>query len=94
VFDIGSLTEDYEIGVRLHRGGMKQVFVRQVLIARDAPALVFHRLTGGYSNDSSDAIVVREYFPSRFRAAVKQKSDGCSASPCKDGATSDGREIR
>jgi adsorption protein B len=73
VFETGSLTEDYEIGVRLHRWGMKQAFVRQVL---DAPrgAARFHRLTDRDSKGSPDAIVVREYFPFRFRAAVKQKS--------------------
>jgi adsorption protein B len=74
VFDVGSLTEDYEIGVRLHRWDMKQVFVRQVLTAPPAAGVRFHRLTGGDSKDMPDAIVVREYFPSRFRAAVKQKS--------------------
>jgi adsorption protein B len=61
VFETGSLTEDYEIGVRLHRWGMKQVFVRQVLASGD-------------SREMPDPIVVREYFPFRFRAAVKQKS--------------------
>jgi adsorption protein B len=75
VFDVRSLTEDYEIGVRLHRWGMKQAFVRQVFSsAPHGRGARFHRLTGEYSKDSPDAIVVREYFPSRFRAAVKQKS--------------------
>jgi adsorption protein B len=74
VFDTGSLTEDYEIGVRLHRRGMKQVFVRQVLTPPSGAGARFQRLAGGDSKDMPDAIVVREYFPCRFSAAVKQKS--------------------
>jgi bacteriophage N4 adsorption protein B len=73
VFETGSLTEDYEIGVRLHRWGMKQAFVRQVLTSPHGARRV-HRPTGGDSKEMPDAIVVREYFPFRFRAAVKQKS--------------------
>jgi adsorption protein B len=52
---------------------MKQVFVRQVLTTPRGAAR-HHQLTDGNSNDMPDPVVVREYFPFRFRAAVKQKS--------------------
>ena len=53
VFNTESLTEDYEIGFRLRRYDLKEIFVLQAL---------------------PDPIVVRAYFPSTYRAAVKQKS--------------------
>lgn len=62
-FDTQSLTEDYDIAIRLARKGMKEVFVRFPSSRRDR-------------DDELEATVVavREYFPDRFMAAVRQKS--------------------
>ncbi|QOC23753.1 phage adsorption protein NrfB [Wenzhouxiangella sp. AB-CW3] len=62
-FDTQSLTEDYDIAVRLARRGMKEVFVR----------FPSERLPDGQSLDAT-VVAVREYFPEKFSAAVRQKS--------------------
>jgi bacteriophage N4 adsorption protein B len=49
------LTEDYEMGYRLHEMGFRQLFV-PVWFEEGAP------------------VATREYFPSRFRAAVRQRT--------------------
>ncbi len=72
LFNVGSLTEDYDFGLRMHKFGLRQVFVRQVLHRR-----VSRRcwLTGKpRSVDELEYIVIREFFPRTFRAAVRQKS--------------------
>ncbi len=72
VFNIDSLTEDYEFGVRLGRYGVKQIFARQV-VCREATSK--NRWTGRIrSRKTREYIATREYFPSRFRQAVRQKS--------------------
>jgi adsorption protein B len=73
IFNTQSLTEDYEIGVRLRAWHLKQVFVRQVLTPGDA-GHSSHPMWRRRFRELEDPIVVREYFPSRFGAAVKQKS--------------------
>ncbi len=55
VFDPECLTEDYENGLRLHRLGCRQLFVR--LSLRDGAP-----------------VATREYFPRRFRQAVRQRT--------------------
>ena len=55
VFDPASLTEDYDLGLRLFRLGVKQVFL---------PLL----------SDRNGYLATREYFPNRWRAAVRQRS--------------------
>src|SRR5205085_11390862 len=72
VFNTSSLTEDYEIGFRLKRLGLKQAFVKTG-VAR--PALK-RRFGVGKARIALevDPIVVRAYFPSAFRAAVRQKA--------------------
>jgi adsorption protein B len=55
IFDPGSLTEDYENGLRFHLMGLRQAFL----------PIVF---------DHSGPIATREYFPRKFRAAVRQRS--------------------
>jgi adsorption protein B len=53
IFDTGALTEDYDIGVRLHRLGARQV----ALPVCGRPP-----------------VATREFFPRRFRAAVRQRT--------------------
>lgn len=62
-FDTRSLTEDYDIAVRLARQGMKEVFVR-FPSARDA----------GDRELGATVVAVREYFPEHFVAAIRQKA--------------------
>ncbi|HMN22158.1 MAG TPA: glycosyl transferase family protein [Ottowia sp.] len=74
-FDIRSLTEDYDIGLRLKGMGMEEVFVRFPTDPRStgsqrAPA--DRRL--GQSARELSTVCVREYFPSVARAAIRQKS--------------------
>lgn len=71
VFTLGSLTEDYDLGLRLYDMGAKQIFVR------NAPVWI----SGDTVQEKSvplwlqrNYIGIREYFPDTFRAAVRQKS--------------------
>ena len=71
-FDVQSLTEDYDIGIRLRAKGMKEIFVR-------FPVVKDGQLTGrstafGMSAREASVICVREYFPNTLSAAVRQKS--------------------
>lgn len=63
-FNTQSLTEDYDIALQLQRLGMKQMF---------ALVRVKHA-TAGISGIGSQLISVREYFPDRMSAAVRQKA--------------------
>lgn len=71
IFVIGSMTEDYEIGMRLHALGARAVFVRNVpvlrLQGRDSESESVLRLRRNF-------IANRGYFPTTFRTAVRQKS--------------------
>jgi adsorption protein B len=66
------LTEDYEFGVRLGRYGLKQIFARQIVYreaTRKSP------WTGRIRQKKvREYIATREYFPTHFRQAVRQKS--------------------
>ena len=71
VFSTASLTEDYDIAFRLNRLGMREIFVRfpiaftvESLDDAARPVLVEKRLP----------IATREYFPSEFRAAYRQRA--------------------
>ncbi|HUB91691.1 MAG TPA: glycosyltransferase family 2 protein, partial [Dyella sp.] len=71
-FDVQSLTEDYDIGLRLKARGMEEIFVR-------FPVLRYQRRPKqpdkfGQSRHESNVICVREYFPDRLATAVRQKS--------------------
>lgn len=71
-FDVQSLTEDYDIGLRLKAKGMEEIFVR-------FPVLRYQRHDAGESLlgqswRESNVICVREYFPDRLATAVRQKS--------------------
>jgi len=64
-FDVQSLTEDYDIGLRLKERGMAEIFVR---FAPPPPA------RRGRERREANVICVREYFPDRLSTAVRQKS--------------------
>ncbi|MGN6226107.1 MAG: glycosyl transferase family protein [Dyella sp.] len=68
-FDVQSLTEDYDIGLRLKQWGMAEIFVRFPVVC-DLPG---RRKLGRSLRDSS-VICVREYFPDRAQTAIRQKS--------------------
>ena len=72
LFNIDSLTEDYDFGMRMRKFGLRQIFVRQILhrqVSRTS------RLTGKrYTTSKREYIVIREFFPRTFTSAVRQKS--------------------
>jgi adsorption protein B len=67
LFSTDSLAEDYDLGMRLGARGLKQAFVRTTIWTRQPTA-------AGRSDGSSAYIAIGEYFPSSFRAAVRQKA--------------------
>lgn len=72
VFNTGSLTEDYEFGLRLGRYGLKQIFAKQV-VHRSVESK--SRLTGRIRRKTvMEYIATREFFPSTFLQAVRQKA--------------------
>jgi len=62
VFEPSALTEDYENGLRLFRLGCTQAFVP---ITRNA---------SGMNQDARDFMATREYFPSRWGTALRQRT--------------------
>jgi bacteriophage N4 adsorption protein B len=71
LFNIDSLTEDYEFGLRLHRDRFKGIFVQQRL-AELSPRK--GQRSGVRRARAAEYVAIREYFPSSFGAAVRQKS--------------------
>ncbi|MGX5915174.1 glycosyl transferase family protein [Aliidiomarina sp. Khilg15.8] len=70
-FDTQSLTEDYDIGFRLRKWDMKEIFVRYSVSDEQATLRENRMMTG---DKTSRLICVREHFPAKFGDAVKQKS--------------------
>lgn len=71
-FDIWSLTEDYDIGFRLHERGMSCAFIRY---STDDDRLSPHREhAAGQRYHDSRVICVREHFPTNLKAVIRQKS--------------------
>ena len=69
LFNTGSLTEDYEMGLNVGRLGLESIFVSQTMEGFSAPE------RGWEPRGKPDRrIAVREYFPSTFRTAFRQKS--------------------
>ncbi len=64
VFPEGSLTEDYLLALRLHRSGLRTIFVNQRLSPNG----------GGRAATATAYVATREFFPDRFRTAVRQKA--------------------
>ena len=73
LFTIGSVTEDYDFGIRLAmEKDVKQIFARVRFVRTRR---IKSRLTGREKDvQISDFIGVREFFPSSFKPAVRQKS--------------------
>ncbi|WP_130618795.1 glycosyl transferase family protein [Dyella amyloliquefaciens] len=71
-FDVQSLTEDYDIGLRLKEWGMAEIFVRFPVLRYQR----HHPQTSHLGQNARDCnvICVREYFPDRLETAVRQKS--------------------
>lgn len=72
-FNTDSLTEDYDVGTRLARRGMKQIF------GQFPVQYVAHRKTWfGFGPEKTKKLDiplgVREYFPDTFRTAYRQKA--------------------
>jgi len=72
LFSIDSLTEDYEIGLRLASYDLQTIFVKQAF-RREVYRKSFWRQRP-HKKVIKDYIAVREYFPKEFRAAVRQKA--------------------
>jgi len=68
VFDTQSLTEDYEIGFRLHAMGKRALLLHYPVRFRDRPPAWFGR------PDVHAQICVQEFFPDQAWATVRQKS--------------------
>ena len=71
-FRTDSLTEDYDLGLRLQRLGFRQIFARYWVTRA---GVAYHGKTGEVRPDHRrDLVCIREYFPSTLRAAVRQKA--------------------
>ncbi len=71
-FDVQSLTEDYDIGIRLRQHGLEEIFVRYPVVTSEQQSK--HKLWTGKSLTQSSVVCIREYFPDTFHTAVRQKS--------------------
>ncbi|WP_017219573.1 glycosyl transferase family protein [Moritella dasanensis] len=71
-FDIQSLTEDYDIGIRIKEHGMEEIFVRYPVVTPEHEKA--HSVWSGKNLRESSVICIREYFPDTFNTAVRQKS--------------------
>jgi adsorption protein B len=71
IFNVSTLTEDYEIGLKFQRHGKRQFLVRKAIpLSSDNDA---HWFAPG-TRYQVEYIATREYFPHTFRQAVRQKS--------------------
>jgi adsorption protein B len=71
-FSTQSLTEDYDIGIRLRQVGMAEIFVR--FSPRDPALAPLRERRFGVSRRDSQVICVRENFPDTLATSVRQKS--------------------
>jgi adsorption protein B len=72
-FNAASLTEDYDVALRLRRNRMKLVFA--VFRVRPEPGAAASRgALVPYPKHQGELVCVREYFPDHLRAAVRQKA--------------------
>lgn len=71
-FDVRSLTEDYDIGYRLKQWGLEEIFVR--FSVTDKQLARYAETSRSRAEIAGNVVCVREYFPSTFKAAIRQKS--------------------
>jgi len=71
LFNINSLTEDYDFGMRMGKLGFKQIFVRHAVLRRTKKRKLF-----GGSREATvrEYVVIQEFFPGTLRTAIRQKS--------------------
>ena len=72
LFNLNSLTEDYDLAFRLGRAGYRGIFVRhpvERVVTR--PSLLTRRPR---RVKVKEYVAIREYFPGKFRAAMRQKA--------------------
>jgi adsorption protein B len=71
LFNVDSVTEDYDFGFRLKEYGLQEVFVRHAI-----DRTTVRRNWRGERREVTvrELIATREFFPDRFRDAVRQKS--------------------
>lgn len=78
IFNVNTLTEDYEIGLKFGLHGKKQVLVREAIAVNGNGHRAGHRNggnNGGQGNGRRrELVATREYFPDNFAGAVRQKS--------------------
>lgn len=72
-FNTDTLTEDYDIGLRLKKLGMHEVFVK-FPVAYEVRRKRLFGLAGSHTQTFQSLIATREYFPSKWTAAVRQKA--------------------
>jgi len=73
VFKLGSLTEDYEMGMRLRAAGVDKAIFVKLPIKRTTSRKSL--LTGkNQLNEKQELISIRNVFPGTFNASVRQKS--------------------
>lgn len=71
-FNTETLTEDYDLSFRLHELGTSQAFVRvPVAYAAERKRLFSKKI---YTEEVESVIATREYFPSTFRTAYRQRT--------------------
>ena len=64
LFTEGALTEDYRIALQLHERGLRTIFVNKRLSPQGR----------GRAATAAAYVATREYFPDKFKTAVRQKS--------------------
>lgn len=72
IFSTRSLTEDYDLGFRLKRLGMRQIFVKFAVERHVVRSDAESRRLG--TRRVRELVGVREYFPATLGAAIRQKS--------------------
>ncbi|WP_442497919.1 glycosyl transferase family protein [Methylobacter sp. sgz302048] len=72
IFSVNSLTEDYDFGLRLRKYGLKQIFVKFFTTRTEMRRSFWTRRLKEIQ--VPELVCIREYFPDRFWASVRQKS--------------------
>jgi len=91
LFNINSLTEDYDFGLRMRKYGLSSIFVRQSIQRTTTKKGFFTGKSRPVTK--REYIVIREFFPRSFRAGSGRSRAGSRASRCRAGPISAGRGI-